>query len=203
MDGIEKMGSEKGFTLIETLIALAILAFVMTVAIQLFLQSMEIIARSKIHRKAAACAGLLVEYLEGMPPDVIFGAYSGTKCSGRFDQAESFYDLPDFLTETDPENECYEMSQDTNTNLAFEICPACEYGCVESTPGACSGPGASVQCIYKIMIRMSWNTPFTADKIYQSEYNFDRFTGTIDDCLSAGCPASQPGAGLSVIPCNM
>ncbi|MFH1539713.1 MAG: type II secretion system protein [bacterium] len=203
-----KTQDTKGFGLVEALVAFVILMIILTAVLNLFAQGTRAIAKTKINRQISECATLLVEYLASLPPDVIFTASPMSVITSYFDQDEPFYDLKDFLLLSVNSQKCVDMSADPHINLRFEICPSCEYGC---TGGAanCSGVGASAQCLYDLTIRFSWDSPFPSQsQNYEnprntSTYRFKRFTRTLQNCLTAGCPVTAAGEGLDDMNCTL
>lgn len=209
------MRDARGFSMIEALIAFVILMLMIGSVLMLFSQGTRAIAATKIDRKVAECATLLMEYLGSIPPDVIFSQYPATKVSSDFNSSESFYDLKNFLDNSTAGQECIALSKqpgmpDHGINLRFDICPSCEYGCVGGA-AACSGVGASAQCIYDYVVRFYWDNPFPSmrttggdyGKPMEATYQYKRFTNTLQDCLTAGCPSAAAGEGLGRMECTL
>lgn len=203
-----KTKDTKGFGLVEALVAFVILSLILVSVLTLFAQGTRAMAKTKINRQVAECATLLMEYLGSLPVDVIFTASPTNVITSDFNTNETFYNLKDFMGLSPASQKCIDMSASTKTNLQFEICPSCEYGCVGGA-ASCSGVGASAMCIYDITVRFRWDSPFPSQSVNLENkrnvfiYRFKRFTNTLQDCISAGCPVAAPGEGLDIMECTL
>jgi prepilin-type N-terminal cleavage/methylation domain-containing protein len=185
-------GDVRGLTLIEVLVAMAILSVMLiSMAIMISVGFLQM-NNMRIQRAAANCARMVMEYLETMPPDVIYGwskqtALNGNFASGGVTQLNAFINSGGDTT-------CRKLSDASDplgkkVKLRYTICP----GCYSTTQLDNYGqPGTT--CIYFARVRISYNG-LNLGHNQTVEYPAKFFTGQDGTCIATpnGCGASPVG----------
>ncbi|MEW5946728.1 MAG: type II secretion system protein [bacterium] len=198
MDALTPPGDQKGLTLIEAIVAYAILVTILSSTLVLYQSGIGKMAHSKLKRQAHTCGTLLMEYLQDVPPDAIFSGTGGALHTSNFSTGSpAFMDLPDFLSASGGAF-CMTMSTDPDIQLQYMICPGCEYCNVSVLEGyPCNLDTNAISCLYYIQVRLKWNSPY--GRAGWLDFHVKRFKPYMSKCATAGCGGCS--AVISSMPC--
>jgi prepilin-type N-terminal cleavage/methylation domain-containing protein len=184
----------RGMSLIEVLVAIAILSVAMvsiTSAISVGLLQLNSI---RIQRSASNCARLVMEYINTMPPDVIYGLSPGAPIFGNF-ATSGLMSLNDFAN-SGTNNACKELSDPTSAvgqkvDLQYGICP----GCTSTTITDATTLVSYTTCIFLIRVRTEYSSPSVGGR---RTINFfvKKQTGMYDNNCENTCGTGTPTGSL-------
>lgn len=189
---------ESGFTIIELLVAIAILTFALLGILLSVSSGLAHLKDKEMERSAVECARVAMEYMSTIPPDVVYGMAGGSPSpsaiTGDF-AGSGFLQLNQFVNSMNPA--CRTLSDTSQTpgakvQLKYSICPSC-YSYTDIDPDTLI-PWTT--CYYYMEVKISWNN-LVYDKVQTLDYDkkiYSQATGSCD-------PAENPnGCGLGSVP---
>lgn len=176
----------RGLTLFEVLVAIAILSVVLIGMAVMISAGFVQLRNLEIKRSAANCARMIVEYLETLPPDSIYGLSPHEPMEGNFASESAMQELNAFVSNSD--TACRQMS-DKNENLGkavqmkYYICP----GCVSRTQVNADGMKWTT-CAYFFRVRVTFNGLGMAHG-QKIDYPVKFYRGSMGSCtdIPTGC----------------
>jgi len=145
-----------GMTLIEILVAVTILTFAILSVASMISFGMVQLQNIRIQRAAANCARMVIEYLETLPPDVIYALSPQTPIYGDFSSGTGVASLNNFINSGD--TSCKNLSDPADTmgkkvKLAYGVCPGC-YSYTKTDPVTLV---SETYCYYFVKARITYN----------------------------------------------
>lgn len=195
-----RMRDTKGFTLIEILVAMAILGLVLVGMAMMISTGFVQMNNLKIQRSAANCARMVMEYLETLPPDLIYGLSPQANMQGDFASGGGIGELNDFVNNGN--STCRTLSDTSSrvgkqVKLKYNICP----GCVSRTQQDSYGVEWTT-CEYFVKVRITYNG-LTMGHGHTIDYATKFYEGAIGSCTDTpnGCGSESLTGGDSVRDC--
>jgi prepilin-type N-terminal cleavage/methylation domain-containing protein len=192
--GVKKtasFGDVRGMTLIEVLIAMALLSVVLIgMAIMISLGFLQM-NNMRVQRAASNCARIVMEYLETIPPDVIYGWNKQMPLNGDFASGAGVTSLNTFINSGD--DACQKLSDTTGdplgkkVKLTYSICPGC-YSTTQLDPIDPVNGKPWTTCFYFVKVRISYNG-LNLGGNRKIEYDKKYYSGAVGDCTDTpnGC----------------
>ncbi len=191
--------SIRGMTLIEIMIAVAILAGALIGTASVVSVGLVQLNNIRVQRAAANCARMVLEYLEALPPDVIYNMSPGAAITGDFASGAGIPGLNSFVN-SNGDTSCYDLSNTATgigaqVKLQYMVCPGCyTYSYLE--------PASLLewtQCYYIIKAGVSFNG-LVLGAPRKIIYEKKRYHGTVDTCENA-CGTGTLGEPGDLVNC--
>ncbi len=193
---IADLRETEGMTLIEILIAVAILASVLVGMAMMISIGFLQMNNMRVQRAAYNCSRMVIEYFETLPPDVMYGMSKNTPAWGNF--VSGIQQLNDFVNagiNDTADTSCKELSDPSTplgakVALTYGICPGCFYATQLDSTG---NPWTTCYYFLRLKVRYnSWNLGKGREIEYEKKY-YDGASGSCDDTDNPnGC-----GAGMT------
>jgi len=184
---IKALREEKGFTLIEILVAMGIISLVLVSMALLISLGFLQLNNMRIQRTASNCARMIMEYIETLPPDVLYGMSPGAPIEGDFASSSGISNLNDFIN-SGSDVSCKKLSDladpvGKKVKLKYKICP----GCFASDELDSYGEAWST-CYYFARVRIEYNG-LNLGSHRVVDYYKKYFGETVGSCLDVpnGC----------------
>lgn len=190
----------EGMTLIEVLVAIVILTLCIITVTSVISVGLLQLNSIRVQRGANECARLVMEYLNTMPPDAIYGSSPSSPVWGDFASGGGYAGLNAFVN-SGTNNACRQLSDPADplgkkVRLRYGICP----GCVTLTQTDASTLLSWTTCEYIIRVRLEYYGHVLGGKRTIDDFNSKRFSGTSGGCENppnpVGCGTSGVGGTL-------
>jgi len=182
-----------GFTLIELMVAMALLVISLIFTLDLAGDGMGKMYDMRVRSQVKECARLTMEYFSTLPPDVIFGMSKQTQQTGTYASATGDENLVNFVVQSYPI--CRTLSDPSNAvgakvQLRYTICP----GCLAHENPAWAG---FIVCIYNLKLRLTFNSVMYGTLNQNIDYSAKLYAGQAGDCDTTKNPN---GCGSGTMP---
>lgn len=191
--------NNEGYTLIEMIIAIAILALGLMTIIQTYQVGIVQLSTFRLRQQVAECGRLTMEYLNSIPSDVVYYIAPGSASAQfSYDTSDSYTDISAYVSNSMPI--CADLSANGNVQLKYQLCN----GCSRYLPAAnlaADPTGDGSRCVYDIAVRLIWSDAQGGGDRRQLVYRYKGYSNIMNRC-------NKPGAcGIgtdpeSVLPCS-
>lgn len=194
---IAPRGTE-GMTLIEVLVAIVILTLCIITVTSVISVGLLQLNSIRVQRGANECARLVMEYLNTLPPDAIYGSSPGSPM--WFDFASGGYAGLNAFVNSGSNDSCKQLSDPADpigkkVKLKYGICP----GCITLTQTDPSTLLSWTTCEYMIRVRICYKGHVLGGNS-AVDFISKRFSGTSGECDTSknpnGCGTSGVGGTL-------
>jgi prepilin-type N-terminal cleavage/methylation domain-containing protein len=146
----------KGVTLIELLMAVAILSTALVGIASLISSGLLQLQNIRVQRTAANCAKMVMEYMETIPPDDIYTWSPGVALEGDFATGAGIEQLNNFVNAGN--QTCRDLSDTSNVygkrvQMKYSLCPGC-YSATQCDPVTLI---CWTSCYYFYRVKVTYN----------------------------------------------
>lgn len=200
IETLRKKEGERGFSIIEVIIAMGILVIVLVGVQSTVTAGLSQIKDYGIERSAAECARIAIEYLGTIPSDVLYDmnkTNNGNPIVGNF-AGGGFPALNAFAASAS--GDCTKLSASSQVNLQYALCP----GCVASTHVDLDTLIENTTCQYTVIASVFYTGMIykRRHKIMYERKMYGRMTDTCENICGVGGAPSPGGYEEKVNLCD-